>query len=122
VSHQRHFEIDPHPQARVALVKGHIDRRNDDPRVPPGDISPPDVTQNPNTKPITLPLPLNHCTPPLVSQLMKILVNHPGDTEVHVHLLNGSRTTVMRLGALRAAPTPALEADLKMALGPSAVL
>ena len=35
---------------------------------------------------------------------------------------NGSRTTIFRLGAVRVAPTPALRADLKMILGPSAVL
>jgi DNA polymerase-3 subunit alpha len=40
---------------------------------------------------------------------------------VHVHLQNGSRTTVMRLGGFKVAPTPALRADLKMILGPSAV-
>ena len=55
------------------------------------------------------------------SELKEILVSHPGDAEVHVHLQNGSRTTVLRLGGVRVAPTPALRADLKTILGPSAV-
>ena len=56
-----------------------------------------------------------------MGQLKEILVSHPGDAEVHVHLRNGSRTTVLRLGGLRVAPTTALRADLKTILGPSAV-
>ena len=99
-----------------------VDRRDDTPRIMAMDMSMPDVTHNPDTKPITLTMPITRCTPPLVDQLKEILVSHPGDAEVHVHLLNGTRTTVMRLGGVRVAPTPALRADLKMILGPSAVV
>ncbi|MEV4709523.1 DNA polymerase III subunit alpha [Actinoplanes sp. NPDC049316] len=105
----------------IVVVKGRVDRRDDTPRIMAMDMSMPDVTHNPDTKPITLTMPITRCTPPLVSELKEILVSHPGDSEVHVHLLNGSRTTVMRLGGFKVAPTPALRADLKMILGPSAV-
>ncbi|GAA2585129.1 DNA polymerase III subunit alpha [Winogradskya consettensis] len=106
----------------IVVVKGRIDRRDDTPRIMAMDMSMPDVTHNPDTKPVTLTMPITRCTPPLVSELKEILVSHPGDAEVHVHLLNGSRKTVMRLGGFKVAPTPALRADLKMILGPSAVL
>lgn len=106
----------------IVVVKGRVDRRDDTPRIMAMDMSMPDVTHNPDAKPITLTMPITRCTPPLVDQLKEILVSHPGDAEVHVHLLNGSRTTVMRLGGVRVAPTPALRADLKMILGPSAVV
>ena len=106
----------------IVVVKGRVDRRDDTPRIMAMDMSMPDVTHNPDTKPITLTMPITRCTPPLVDQLKEILVSHPGDAEVHVHLLNGTRTTVMRLGGVRVAPTPALRADLKMILGPSAVV
>ncbi|WP_067498163.1 DNA polymerase III subunit alpha [Actinoplanes sp. TFC3] len=105
----------------IVVVKGRVDRRDDTPRIMAMDMSMPDVTHNPDTKPITLTMPITRCTPPLVSELKEILVSHPGDSEVHVHLLNGSRKTVMRLGGFKVSPTPALRADLKMILGPSAV-
>jgi DNA polymerase-3 subunit alpha len=106
----------------IVVVKGRVDRRDDTPRIMAMDMSLPDISHNPDSKPVTLTMPITRCTPPLVSELKEILSSHPGDSEVHVHLLNGSRTTVMRLGpAVRVAPTPALRADLKMILGPSAV-
>jgi DNA polymerase-3 subunit alpha len=105
----------------IVVVKGRIDRRDDTPRIMAMDMSLPDVSHNPDSKPVTLTMPITRCTPPLVSELKEILTSHPGDSEVHVHLQNGSRTTVLRLGAVRVAPTPALRADLKTILGPSAV-
>jgi DNA polymerase-3 subunit alpha len=106
----------------IVVVKGRVDRRDDTPRIMAMDMSLPDISHNPDSKPVTLTMPITRCTPPLVSELKEILSSHPGDAEVHVHLQNGSRTTVMRLGpAVRVAPTPALRADLKMILGPSAV-
>ena len=105
----------------IVVVKGRVDRRDDTPRIMAMDMSLPDVSHNPDSKPVTLTMPITRCTPPLVSELKEILTSHPGDSEVHVHLQNGSRTTVLRLGAVRVAPTPALRADLKTILGPSAV-
>src|SRR3954451_619737 len=106
----------------IVIVKGRVDRRDDTPRIMAMDMSMPDVTHSAGTTPVTLTMPITRCTPPLVDQLKEILVSHPGDAEVHVHLQNGSRTTVMRLGGFRVAPTTALRADLKTILGPSAVL
>jgi DNA polymerase-3 subunit alpha len=105
----------------IVVVKGRVDRRDDTPRIMAMDMSLPDISHNPDSKPVTLTMPITRCTPPLVSELKEILTSHPGDSEVHVHLQNGSRTTVLRLGAVRVAPTPALRADLKTILGPSAV-
>jgi len=105
----------------IVVVKGRVDRRDDTPRIMAMDMSLPDISHNPDSKPVTLTMPITRCTPPLVDELKEILTSHPGDSEVHVHLQNGSRTTVLRLGAVRVSPTPALRADLKMILGPSAV-
>ncbi|GAB1646035.1 DNA polymerase III subunit alpha [Krasilnikovia sp. MM14-A1259] len=105
----------------IVVVKGRVDRRDDTPRIMAMDMSMPDVSHSADTKPITLTMPITRCTPPLVDQLKEILVSHPGDAEVHVHLQNGSRTTVMRLGGVRVAPTTALRADLKTILGPASV-
>jgi DNA polymerase-3 subunit alpha len=106
----------------IVIVKGRVDRRDDTPRIMAMDMSMPDVSHAADTKPITLTMSITRCTPPLVDQLKEILVSHPGDAEVHVHLQNGSRTTVMRLAGVRVSPTTALRADLKTILGPSAVL
>jgi DNA polymerase-3 subunit alpha len=105
----------------IVIVKGRVDRRDDTPRIMAMDLSLPDISNAADTKPVTLTMPVTRCTPPLVDQLREVLASHPGDAEVHVRLLNGSRTTVLRLGALRVAPTTALMADLKTVLGPQSV-
>ena len=60
-------------------------------------------------------------SPPLVERLKETLVLHPGDTEVHVKLLNGGKVTTLRLGPFRVAATTALMGDLKSVLGPANV-
>jgi DNA polymerase-3 subunit alpha len=40
---------------------------------------------------------------------------------VHLKLVNGGRTTLLRLGPLRVSATPALMGDLKALLGPGSL-
>ncbi len=105
----------------IVVVKGRVDRRDDTPRIMAMDMSLPDVSTSTANKPVTLTIPVTRCTPPLVERLKETLVLHPGDAEVHVKLLNGSRTTTLRLGPVRVAATTALMADLKSVLGPANV-
>ncbi|SCL33529.1 DNA polymerase-3 subunit alpha [Micromonospora nigra] len=105
----------------IVVVKGRVDRRDDTPRIMAMDMSMPDVSTSAATKPVVLTIPVTRCTPPLVERLKETLVLHPGDTEVHVKLLNGGRTTLLRLGPVRVAPTTALMGDLKSVLGPANV-
>ena len=105
----------------IVVVKGRVDRRDDTPRIMAMDMSMPDVSTAGAGKPVTLTIPVTRCTPPLVERLKETLVLHPGDAEVHVKLLNGSRATMLRLGPFRVAPTTALMADLKTVLGPANV-
>ncbi|MFC4147146.1 DNA polymerase III subunit alpha [Micromonospora mangrovi] len=105
----------------IVVVKGRVDRRDDTPRIMAMDMSMPDVASNPANKPVTLTIPVHRCTPPLVERLKETLVLHPGDTEVHVKLLNGGKTTTLRLGPFRVAATTALMGDLKSVLGPANV-
>ncbi|MDR7279568.1 DNA polymerase III subunit alpha [Catenuloplanes atrovinosus] len=104
----------------IVVVKGRVDRRDDTPRIMAMDMMMPDVTANPDSKPVVLTMPITRCTPPLVEKLKEVLMLHPGDNEIHVKLVNGGRTTVLRLGT-RVAPTTALMGDLKSVLGPAAV-
>ncbi|ASW56009.1 DNA polymerase III subunit alpha [Plantactinospora sp. KBS50] len=105
----------------IVVVKGRVDRRDDQPRLMAMDLSIPDITAADEVKPVVLALPPSRCTPPLVERLREVLTSHPGSAEVHVKLVNGSRATLLRLGPTRVAPTTALMADLKALLGPSAV-
>ncbi|MDM4718476.1 DNA polymerase III subunit alpha [Micromonospora sp. WMMA1363] len=105
----------------IVVVKGRVDRRDDTPRIMAMDMSIPDISSNPANKPVTLTIPVYRCTPPLVERLKETLVLHPGDTEVHVKLLNGGKVTTLRLGPFRVAPTTALMGDLKSVLGPANV-
>jgi len=52
-----------------------------------------------------------------------VLITHPGNTEVHLQLQNGLRTTVVRLDdRLRVTNSPALMGDLKQLLGPACLI
>ncbi|MFV2100674.1 DNA polymerase III subunit alpha [Micromonospora sp. LOL_024] len=105
----------------IVVVKGRVDRRDDTPRIMAMDMSLPDVSISTANKPVTLTIPVTRCTPPLVARIKETLVLHPGDAEVHVKLLNGSRSATWRLGPVRVAATTALMADLKTVLGPANV-
>ena len=99
------------------FVKGRVDRRDETPRIMAIDLSVPDLTTAGMPKPITLTVPVARCTPPLVESLKEVLTRHPGDTEVHVRLQNGSRVTRLRLNGIRVETSTALMADLKTVLG-----
>jgi DNA polymerase-3 subunit alpha len=105
----------------IVVVKGRVDRRDDQPRLMAMDLSIPDLTRGDDAKPVVLALPPARCTPPVVERLKEVLSSHPGKAEVHLKLVNGSRATLLRLGPMRVASTPALMADLKALLGPAAI-
>ena len=104
----------------VVVVRGRLERNDDDsPRLISLEISAPDLSEA-DSGPVKLSMAASRCVPPLVERLKEILAAHPGTTEVHLHLENGARTTVLRLDdTLRVTPTPSLFGDLKALLGPS---
>jgi DNA polymerase-3 subunit alpha len=104
----------------ILVVKAKLDRREDVPKLIAMEVTQPDLTVTTAQGPLSVTLHIGRCTPPLVSRLKEVLVTHPGSSEVHLHLQNGPRTTVVRLDdRLRVAPSPALMGDLKQLLGPS---
>jgi DNA polymerase III subunit alpha len=105
----------------IVVVKGRIDRRDDQPRLMAMDMSIPEISAPDDHKPVVLALPPSRCTPPLVERLKEVLASHPGSAEVHLKLINGSRSTLLRLGPLRVNATPALMGDLKALLGPGSL-
>ncbi|MGZ4533550.1 MAG: hypothetical protein ACXVXP_14540, partial [Mycobacteriaceae bacterium] len=51
--------------------------------------------------------------------LKQVLASHPGTSDVHLRLVTGTTSTVLRLDeGLRVTPTSALMGDLKALLGP----
>jgi DNA polymerase-3 subunit alpha len=105
----------------IIVVRGRVDRRDEQARLMAMDVSIPDTSAPDLTKPIILAIPPSRCTPPLVERLKEVLSSHPGPAEVHLNLVHGGRSTMLRLGPVRVAPTTALMADLKALLGPGAV-
>jgi DNA polymerase III subunit alpha len=105
----------------VVVVRGKIDKREDQPKLIATELTLPDLSEGPRG-PVVITLPVARCVPPVVDRLKEVLATHPGVTEVHLQLLSGGRTTLMRLDdRLRVAPGPALYGDLKALLGPGSV-
>jgi len=81
------------------------------------EVQTPDLSQA-ASGPLRLSLAASRCVPPLVERLKDVLSQHPGTTEVHLHLTGGTHTTVLRLDdAMRVSPSASLYGDLKALLG-----
>jgi DNA polymerase III subunit alpha len=100
----------------IVVVKGRVDRRDDQPRLMAMDLSIPDTSTSEDAKPVVLALPAGRWTEQLAERLREVLVSHPGPAEVHLKV----NDHLLRAGP-RVSPTTALMADLKALLGPSAV-
>jgi DNA polymerase III subunit alpha len=106
----------------IVTVRGRLNRRDEIPTIYAQEMTLPDVS-NAEDGPVSLTLPANRCTGPVVEQLRGILTNHPGQAEVRLRLTSPGRHTVMKLADnLRVQPTPALFGDLKALLGPSCLV
>ncbi|MCU0282277.1 MAG: DNA polymerase III subunit alpha [Candidatus Nanopelagicales bacterium] len=105
----------------VIVVRGRLERGDEgSPRLRGMEITVPNLSDATASGPVAIHLDVTRCTPPLVERLREVLGNHPGTVEVHVHLRNGARTTVLSIDdRLRVTPTPALYGDLKALLGPN---
>jgi DNA polymerase III subunit alpha len=106
----------------VVIVRGRLDKREEQPRLVAMDLTVPDLNQDPRG-PVLITLPVARCVPPVVDRLKEVLATHPGVTEVHLRLRqNAGHTTVMRLDdRLRVDAGPSLYADLKALLGPGSI-
>ncbi|MGZ4516337.1 MAG: hypothetical protein ACXVXN_00200, partial [Mycobacteriaceae bacterium] len=68
---------------------------------------------------VQVSLPARLCTADRVGALKQVLASHPGTSDVHLRLVTGTTSTVLRLDeGLRVTPTSALMGDLKALLGP----
>jgi DNA polymerase-3 subunit alpha len=113
--------VGPHvvPDA-VLLVKGRLDKSEEEaPKFIAMEVTVPDLSTD-DSGPVVVHIPAARCIPPVIERFKDVLAAHPGVTEVRLAMMNGPRTTVVRLDdKLRVTRTPALYADLKALLGPS---
>jgi DNA polymerase III subunit alpha len=105
----------------IVVVKGRLDRREDVPKLVAMEVSVPELTAG-DQGPFVVSIMEARCVPPVIERFREVLRTHPGAVEVHLKLLTGSRTTVVKLDdKLRVRPSPSLLADLKQLLGPACV-
>ena len=103
----------------VVLVKGRIAMRDDRISLIANDLAVPDLAAAGVAAPVQVSLPARLCTADRVGALKQVLAAHPGTSDVHLRLVTGSSSTVLRLDeGLRVTPTSALMGDLKALLGP----
>ncbi|MEY4322962.1 MAG: hypothetical protein RL410_743, partial [Actinomycetota bacterium] len=102
----------------IVVIEGRIDRKDEEsPKLSAQRLSVPDLSRR--NGPLTINLNINQVNPHTMDDLVALLGNYPGTTEVRVRLINGSRVTVMQIDQnLRVQDTPELYGDLKVLLGP----
>jgi DNA polymerase-3 subunit alpha len=104
----------------VLIVSGRVDQRGDDVKLIAQKIHEPDLSPE---RIVRLRVPAVKMSETLVTDLKKVLSNHPGSIPVYMHLSGDGRDTVVRLGAEHAVePRTALYAELRELLGGGAVL
>ena len=105
----------------IVVVKGRLDRREDVPKLVAMEVSIPELPTG-EEGPFVVSIMEARCVPPVVERFKEVLRTHPGHVDVHLRMLSGNRTKVIRLDdKLRVKPSPSLLADLKQLLGPGCV-
>jgi DNA polymerase-3 subunit alpha len=105
----------------VVAVKGRIDRRDDQAKFIVMEIKRPELIIG-EGPPLRLRIPASRLTETLVGEIKGILEAHPGDSGVMLHVEDGRRTTVLRLGpGFCVDGGNALHAELRVLLGADAV-
>jgi DNA polymerase-3 subunit alpha len=107
---------------RVVVVRGRVDKREEQPRLSVLDVNTLDISAAP-TGPVVISVDQSRLTPPVVDRIKEILRTHPGKREVHLQLLDGEKKMLLKIGDdLRVTSSPSLSADLKSILGPDCLV
>jgi DNA polymerase-3 subunit alpha len=105
----------------IVCVKGRVDRRDDQPKFIAMEVRRPELVMG-EGPPVRLRVPASRLTETLVGETKRILEAHPGDSAVLLHVEDGRKTTVLRLGAGFCVDAGnALHAELRVLLGADAV-
>ena len=106
----------------ILVIKGRVDRdaRDDSVKMMAMEIHEPNLGVD---RPLQIEMAVDSCTEDTVEALKDVLSNHPGTTQVFLHLARGEKTTVLRLGSeFSVDTTNGLHAELKAQLGPRALI
>ena len=105
---------------RVVVVRGRFSRTDEQVRFTALEMKMPDISAAP-TGPLLISLPAAQVTPPIVERMKEILRSHPGNREVHLHVIDSQKSTTLKIDAL-VTSSPSLSADLKGILGPDCLI
>ncbi len=81
----------------IVVVKGRVDAREDVPKLMAMEITRPEIHLD-SGPPVRLRVKTGALTNDRVAKLREILLAHPGDSSVFVHLVGPDKVTVVRLG------------------------
>ncbi len=107
----------------VVCVKGRLDGRDDTPKIIAMEITQPELVLD-GGQPVRIRARPGTLTAAKVDQLKAILLEHPGDSPVFVHLESHEKTTVIQLGDeyLVSGDRNGFFAELRVLLGPDCII
>jgi DNA polymerase-3 subunit alpha len=105
---------------RVVTIRGRVTRQDEQVRFTALEMKTPEISTAP-TGPLIITLPESQCTPPVIDRMKEILRSHPGKREVHLQVIDQSKSTTLKIDAL-VTSSPSLSADLKSILGPDCLV
>ena len=102
----------------IVVVKARINIRDDRISVFGDTLEAPDLVVTGGGAPFAMSLPTRQINAETVVALKQVLGQHPGESVVHLRLVNGADSTILRLSEhLRVDPSNSLKGDLKALLG-----
>ncbi len=106
----------------IVCVKGRLDVREDAPKIMAMEITQPDLVLD-GAPPVRLRVRPGALTDAKTTRLKEILSEHPGESQVFVHLESQAKTTVLQLGdEFCVSDRTGLFAELRVLLGPDCIL
>jgi DNA polymerase III subunit alpha len=106
----------------IVCIRGRLDLREDAPKLIAMEITRPELVLD-GGQPVRIRAKLGVLSEPKVNRLKEILLEHPGDSPVFVHIEGHEKTTVLRLGDDHLVnDRNGLLAELRVLLGPDCLL
>jgi DNA polymerase-3 subunit alpha len=104
----------------VVMIRGRLDKRDDAPKLICMEVELFDADQAGDAPPLRVRVPSAGLRPQLVAALKSLLAEHPGDSEVFIHL--GAEKVIRLPDDFSVDPQHGLVAELRVLLGADAVL
>ena len=105
---------------RIVLVKARVDRRDDLPKLICQEVEVLELSQLEQARPVRVRLPVESIREETIEELKVLLVAHPGDSEVYLHL---GDSQVLRLpDDFSVDPASGLVGEIRVLLGADSVL